>query len=232
MQIYVQKNQVGAENFQVFKLLDIGDTIGVKGTVFKTKTGEVTVLAQQVRLLTKALRPLPEKWHGLKDVETRYRQRYVDLIVNQEVRETFIRRTRIIDIIREFFKDRDFLEVETPMMQAVAGGATARPFRTHHNALNLELNLRIAPELYLKRLVVGGFERVFEINRNFRNEGISVKHNPEFTMIEFYWAYATYLDLMGITEELFATICQRLTGSDRIIYQGQEINFSPPWGPH
>ncbi|HIE06539.1 MAG TPA: lysine--tRNA ligase, partial [Desulfarculaceae bacterium] len=202
IQAYIRKNLVGDDNYKVFKLLDIGDTVGVSGTIFKTRTGELTVQADAIRLLTKSLRPLPEKWHGLKDVETRYRQRYVDLIVNQEVRDTFIKRTLIIDTIRDFFKEREFLEVETPMMQTVAGGATARPFTTHHNALDLDLNLRIAPELYLKRLVVGGFERVFEINRNFRNEGISIKHNPEFTMIEFYQAYATYLDLMGITEEL------------------------------
>ena len=229
VQAYIRKNLVGEENFKIFKLFDIGDTIGINGTIFKTRTGEVTVMAKSVRILTKALRPLPEKWHGLKDIETRYRQRYVDLIVNQEVRETFIKRTQIIDIIRDFFKEKEFLEVETPMMQAVAGGAAARPFSTHHNALNLDLNLRIAPELYLKRLVVGGFERVFEINRNFRNEGISIKHNPEFTMIEFYQAYATYLDLMGLTEELFVTICRTLNNNDTLIYQGQEINFTPPW---
>ena len=183
VQAYIRKNLIGEENFKIFKLFDIGDTIGVSGTIFKTRTGEVTIQATNVRMLTKSLRPLPEKWHGLKDIETRYRQRYVDLIVNREVRETFVKRTLIIDTIRDFFKEREFLEVETPMMQTVAGGATARPFTTHHNALNLDLNLRIAPELYLKRLVVGGFERVFEINRNFRNEGISIKHNPEFTMI-------------------------------------------------
>ncbi len=229
IQAYVRKNLVGDEQYKVFKLLDIGDTVGVSGTIFKTRTGEVTIQADSITLLTKSLRPLPEKWHGLKDIETRYRQRYVDLIVNQEVRDTFIKRTIIIDTIRNFFKERDFLEVETPMMQAVAGGAAARPFTTHHNALDLDLNLRIAPELYLKRLVVGGFERVFEINRNFRNEGISIKHNPEFTMIEFYQAYATYLDLMSITEELFTTICRTLNGSDAITYQGQEISFTAPW---
>ena len=229
IQAYIRKNLVGDDNYKVFKLLDIGDTVGVSGTIFKTRTGELTVQADAIRLLTKSLRPLPEKWHGLKDVETRYRQRYVDLIVNQEVRDTFIKRTLIIDTIRDFFKEREFLEVETPMMQTVAGGATARPFTTHHNALDLDLNLRIAPELYLKRLVVGGFERVFEINRNFRNEGISIKHNPEFTMIEFYQAYATYLDLMGITEELFTTICRTLNNSDTINYQGQEITFTAPW---
>ncbi|NPA24556.1 MAG: lysine--tRNA ligase [Deltaproteobacteria bacterium] len=229
VQAYIRKDKIGEDNFKVFKLFDIGDLVAINGTVFKTRTGEVTVLASEIRILTKSLRPLPEKWHGLKDIETRYRQRYVDLIVNQEVRETFIKRTKIIEIIRDFFKARDFLEVETPMMQPVAGGAAARPFITHHNALDIDLYLRIAPELYLKRLVVGGFERVFEINRNFRNEGISIKHNPEFTMIEFYQAYATYLDLMSITEELFVTICRELNDSDSITYQGHEINFTPPW---
>ncbi|MCK5680012.1 lysine--tRNA ligase [bacterium] len=229
LQAYIRKNLVGDDNYKVFKLLDIGDTVGISGVVFKTKTGEVTVQADAIVLLTKSLRPLPEKWHGLKDIETRYRQRYVDLIVNQEVRDTFTKRTIIIDTIRDFFKKREFLEVETPMMQTVAGGAAARPFTTHHNALDLDLSLRIAPELYLKRLVVGGFERVFEINRNFRNEGISIKHNPEFTMIEFYQAYATYLDLMSITEELFTTICRTLNDSETIVYQGQEISFAAPW---
>jgi len=172
-----------------------------------------------MQMITKSLRPLPEKWHGLKDVETRYRQRYVDLLVNGEVADTFKKRVEIIDGIRDFFKQRDFMEVETPMMQPVAGGATARPFVTHHNALNMELFLRIAPELYLKRLVVGGFERVFEINRNFRNEGISIQHNPEFTMLEFYQAYATYLDLMQLTEELFATLAERVCGSCSLTFE-------------
>jgi len=229
VQTYIRKNLVGDDNYKVFKLLDIGDTVGITGTIFKTRTGEVTVQANSIELLTKSLRPLPEKWHGLKDIETRYRQRYVDLIVNEDVRDTFKKRTLIIDTIRNFFKERDFLEVETPMMQTVAGGAAARPFMTHHNALDIDLNLRIAPELYLKRLVVGGFERVFEINRNFRNEGISIKHNPEFTMIEFYQAYATYLDLMSITEELFTSICRTVNGSENIIYQGHEISFKAPW---
>ena len=229
IQTYIRKNLVGDDNYKVFKLLDIGDTVGITGTVFKTRTGEVTVQANSIELLTKSLRPLPEKWHGLKDIETRYRQRYVDLIVNEDVRDTFKKRTLIIDTIRNFFKERDFLEVETPMMQTVAGGAAARPFMTHHNALDIDLNLRIAPELYLKRLVVGGFERVFEINRNFRNEGISIKHNPEFTMIEFYQAYATYLDLMSITEDLFTTICRTINGSENIIYQDHEISFKAPW---
>lgn len=229
IQIYIRRDKIGDEAFKIFKLYDIGDTVGAAGTVFKTRTGEVTVLVDELKILTKSLRPLPEKWHGLKDIETRYRQRYVDLIVNPGVRETFIKRTRIIEIIRNFFTGREFLEVETPMMQPVAGGAAARPFITHHNALDIDLYLRIAPELYLKRLVVGGFERVFEINRNFRNEGISIKHNPEFTMIEFYQAYATYLDLMGLTEELFLTISRELYDSETITYQGHEINFAPPW---
>ena len=229
IQIYVRKDTIDKDLFEAFKLFDIGDFIGVEGRVFKTRTGELTILVEQLCLLTKSLRPLPEKWHGLKDVETRYRQRYVDLLVNEEVADTFRKRIKIIDGIRDFFKKRDFLEVETPMMQPIAGGATARPFVTHHNALNMELFLRIAPELYLKRLVVGGFERVFEINRNFRNEGISIQHNPEFTMLEFYQAYATYLDLMQLTEELFATLAEQVCGSTTVAYQGQEIDLTPPW---
>ncbi len=195
----------------------------------RRRTGELTIVAEHIKLLTKSLRPLPEKWHGLKDVEERYRRRYVDLIVNQKVREVFLRRARIIESIRAFLTDRAFIEVETPMMQVLPGGAVAKPFKTHHNALGLDLYLRIAPELYLKRLIVGGLERVFEINRNFRNEGISVRHNPEFTMLEFYQAYATYEDLMDLTEEMVSTLVFTLFGSFTVSYNGQEINFTRPW---
>jgi lysyl-tRNA synthetase class 2 len=229
IQIYVRKDKISEDQFEIFKICDVGDFIGVEGKIFRTRTGELTVLAERLCLLTKSLRPLPEKWHGLKDVETRYRQRYVDLLVNGEVADTLKKRVKIIDGIRDFFKQRDFMEVETPMMQPIAGGATARPFVTHHNALNMDLFLRVAPELYLKRLVVGGFERVFEINRNFRNEGISIQHNPEFTMLEFYQAYATYLDLMQLTEELFACLAEQVCGSHNVTYQGQTIDLTPPW---
>ncbi|RLB44282.1 MAG: lysine--tRNA ligase [Deltaproteobacteria bacterium] len=229
IQIYVRKDKVGEDAFKIFKLMDIGDFIGVRGVLFRTRTGELTTLAHEVRLLCKALRPLPEKWHGLTDVETRYRQRYLDLIVNDHVREVFVLRSKIVQAFRGFFIEKGFLEVETPMMQPIPGGATARPFKTYHNALGMHLYLRVAPELYLKRLVVGGFEKVFEINRNFRNEGISVKHNPEFTMLEFYMAYATYEDLMELTEELFSKVAQGILGSTRITYQGNEIELKPPW---
>jgi lysyl-tRNA synthetase class 2 len=229
MQAYVRKDKVGEDQYGVFKLMDIGDIVGIRGSFFRTKTGELTILADEIKLLTKSMKPLPEKWHGLTDVETRYRQRYVDLIVNEDVKKVFILRSRIIQCFREFFTGKDFLEVETPMMQPIPGGATARPFKTFHNALGMDLYLRIAPELYLKRLVVGGFERVFEINRNFRNEGISVRHNPEFTMVEFYMAYATYEDLMTLTEELFNYILKETLGTNAIQYQGKNLDFSAPW---
>lgn len=228
-QAYVRKDSIGAESFESFETFDIGDIIGVRGRPFRTKTGELSIHASEVRLLTKSLLPLPEKFHGLTDVETRYRQRYVDLIVNPEVKEVFFKRARIIQLIREFMLRNDFLEVETPMMQPIPGGATARPFVTYHNALDRELYLRIAPELYLKRLLVGGFDKVFEINRNFRNEGISIRHNPEFTMMEFYQAYATYEDLINFTEELFCFVVEELFGSLEIECQGEKINFRRPW---
>ncbi len=229
MQAYVKRDQVGETPFDVFKLLDIGDFIGVTGTFFRTRTDELTLLAKGIELLSKSLRPLPEKWHGLTDIETRYRQRYVDLIVNDDVKEVFLLRSRIIQSIRGFFLRNDFLEVETPMMQPIPGGATARPFKTYHNALDMNLYLRVAPELYLKRLVVGGLERVFEINRNFRNEGVSVRHNPEFTMLEFYMGYATYEDLMAFTEELFNHLLLEIFGRRTITYQQNAIDFAPPW---
>lgn len=229
LQAYIRKDRVGSETYQIFKQLDIGDIVGLKGTVFQTKTGEWTLLAEQLELLCKATRPLPEKFHGLKDPEKRYRQRYLDLIMNPDTTQIFIKRTQIIQAIRTFFLNRDYLEVETPMMQPIPGGAEAAPFVTHHNALNMDLYLRIAPELYLKRLIVGGFERVFEINRNFRNEGVSTRHNPEFTMLEFYQAYATYQDLMDLTEKMFAEIAQKVLGTTEISYQGQSISFAGKW---
>ncbi|MGD0274951.1 MAG: lysine--tRNA ligase [Syntrophales bacterium] len=229
LQVFLRKNQVGKEAFSLFKKLDIGDILYTEGKLFKTRTGELTIDANAIRLLAKAVHPLPEKWHGLTDVEARYRQRHLDLIVNPKVREVFHRRSRVISLIRKFMESRDFLEVETPMMQPKAGGAMARPFKTHHNALGMDLYLRIAPELYLKRLVTGGLERVFEINRNFRNEGISALHNPEFTMMEFYMAYATYEDLMAFTEDLFGYIAENLFGSLKFIYQGTPIDLTPPW---
>jgi len=229
IQVYVKREVVGQEAYAQFKKWDIGDIAGFTGKLFKTKTGELTILADVIKLITKSLRPLPEKFHGLTDVETRYRQRYVDIIVNPEVRTTFRKRIKIIRLIREFLANREFLEVETPMMQPVPGGATAKPFKTYHNALDMDLYLRVAPELYLKRLLVGGFERVFEINRNFRNEGLSTRHNPEFTMLEFYQAYATYHDLMDLTEEMIPWLAQEINGSMEIMYQGQSVDLSPPW---
>lgn len=229
IQVCAQKDILGEEEYKLFKKFDLGDIVGIKGTLFKTKTGELTIKAEHIELVTKSLRPLPEKYHGLKDVELRYRQRYVDLIVNPEVREIFIKRSQIIRLIRNFLDQRGFLEVETPMMQPIPGGATARPFITHHNALNMDLYLRIAPELYLKRLLVGGFEKVYEINRNFRNEGISTQHNPEFTMLEFYQAYADFKMLMELTEELFAFLAQNICGSTKITYGDHQIDLTPPW---
>lgn len=229
MQCYASRDGLGQEAYAMFKKLDIGDIVGVRGRVFRTKTDEFTLDAAEVRLLSKSMRPLPEKFHGLKDVETRYRQRYVDLIVTPRSKQIFYARTRIIKEFRSFLDERGFLEVETPMMQPLPGGATARPFITHHNALDMQLYMRIAPELYLKRLLVGGFERVYEINRNFRNEGISTQHNPEFTMCEFYWAYATFEDLMDLTEELFAHIARQVTpdGGTVVDYQGERIDLTP-----
>jgi lysyl-tRNA synthetase class 2 len=229
IQGYIKRETVGAEAYGLFKKIDLGDIIALEGSLFRTKTGELTVWVKGFLLLAKALRPLPEKFHGLTDVEQRYRQRYLDLLVNPKVREIFKKRSRLIQLLREFMIHRGFLEVETPMMQAVPGGAAAKPFETFHNALNIPLFLRIAPELYLKRLVVGGLDRVFEINRNFRNEGISIQHNPEFTMIEFYQAYATYEDLMAFTEELFVHLAQNLQGGLTWTYQGESVDITPPW---
>jgi lysyl-tRNA synthetase, class II len=229
LQAYVQKQVLGPEAFALFKRLDLGDIVGFTGTLFRTRTGELTLAVTEFILLTKALLPLPEKYHGLTDVETRYRQRYLDLMVNPPVREVFLKRAAIISMMRKFFEARGFLEVETPMMQPIPGGATARPFVTHHQALDMTLYLRIAPELYLKRLIIGGFDRVFEINRNFRNEGLSIQHNPEFTMLEFYQAYATYEDLMALTEELICAVAQEVLGSLQLTCQGVSIDLTPPW---
>ena len=229
LQVYVRRDRLGEESYRLFQGLDVGDIVGVWGHLFRTKTKELTLDADGLKLLCKCLRPLPEKWHGLADVEARYRQRYVDLMVNREVRDVFEKRSRIIRIIRRFFEERDFLEVETPMMQSIPGGAAARPFITHHNTLDMDLYLRVAPELFLKRLLVGGIERVFELNRNFRNEGISVRHNPEFTMLEFYLAHATYEDLMTLTEELFVTIAEQTLGTLDLTWGEHKIDLRPPW---
>ena len=229
LQVYLKKDLLSEQAYTVVEQLDLGDWIGVTGTLFRTKTNEFTIEVHQLTFLSKALRPLPEKWHGLTDVETRYRQRYVDLIANPQVHHIFSNRSRIIAGIRAFLIERGFLEVETPMMHPIPGGAAAKPFVTHHNALGVDLYLRIAPELYLKRLIVGGFPRVFEINRNFRNEGISTIHNPEFTMLEFYVSYADYQDLIALTEELISSLAQQILGKTVIPYQGKEINLTPPW---
>lgn len=229
VQIYVRLDQVGETSYKAFDILDIGDIIGVRGVVFKTKTGETSVKVSELEVLTKSLYPLPDKFHGLKDVELRYRQRYVDLIVNPEVQHTFIARSRIIQSMRRYLDDLGYLEVETPTLHAIAGGATARPFITHHNALDMQLYMRIAIELHLKRLIVGGLEKVYEIGRVYRNEGISTRHNPEFTMIELYEAYADYEDIMRLTEGMIAHIAKDVLGSTTVMYQGKEINLAPPW---
>ena len=226
IQIYVKKDVVGEKGFELFHLLDLGDSIGVRGHLFRTKTNELSIWVEEIFFLSKALLPLPEKWHGLTDVELRYRQRYLDLIANEKSREVFVTRARVIQELRRFFDARGYIEVETPMMHPIPGGAAARPFVTHHNTLDVDLYLRIAPELYLKRLTVGGFDRVYEINRNFRNEGISTQHNPEFTMLEFYEAYSNYRDLMDMNEQLFALLAKNITGSATVKYGETELDFS------
>lgn len=229
IQIYFRQDVIGEKDYEIFNLLDIGDIIGVTGRVFRTKRGEISVEAHRFSLLTKSLRPLPEKWHGLKDVEIRYRQRYLDLITNPEVRDVFVLRSKTISAVRRYLDKMGFLEVETPVLHPIAGGASARPFITHHNALDMDMFLRIAPELYLKRLIVGGFEKVYELGRTFRNEGISYKHNPEFTMIELYQAYGDYETVMRIAEEVISYAAQEVLGTTKINYQGQDIDLTPPW---
>ena len=229
IQVYIRKDALSERDFAVFKLLDFGDFVGVQGHLFRTKTNELTIWATRLEFLAKCFIPLPEKWHGLQDIETRYRQRYLDLIVNPDSRRVFEIRSRVLASIRGFLNARGYLEVETPMMQPVAGGALARPFVTHHNALDMRLYLRIAPELYLKRLVVGGIERVYEINRNFRNEGISTQHNPEFTMLEFYQAYSEYRELMAMTEEMLAAVARETIGTERIRFGDHDISLAPPY---
>src|SRR6266511_3984957 len=229
VQVYIRQDSVPEVDFKIYKLLDFGDWVGVEGRLFRTKTNEFTIWASRLHFLAKCLLPLPEKWHGLTDVEIRYRQRYLDLIVNPDSRRVFETRSRVIAAIRDFMTERGYLEVETPMMQPLAGGAIARPFITHHNALDMDLYLRIAPELYLKRLTVGGLEKVFEINRNFRNEGISTQHNPEFTMMEFYEAYADYQALMRMTEDLVAAVARRAIGTEQITFGDHQISLQPPF---
>jgi len=229
IQLFIRVNEVKTNDFEVVKALDIGDIIGVHGALFVTKMGEKSVRVSRIEVLCKSVMCLPEKWHGLKDVETRYRQRYVDLIANKEIRETFIKRSRIVSLIRSLLDQKGFMEVETPMLQPMAGGARGRPFKSMHNAYDLEVFLRIAPELYLKRLLVGGLERVYELNRNFRNEGISTRHNPEFTMLEVYQSYGNFEDMMTLTEDLICHCAKEITGSYKVIYQGKEIDFTPPW---
>src|SRR4030066_1136512 len=229
IQVYVKSDEIGEEKFSLLDLLDIGDIVGVTGTVFKTKTGEITVRATDLVMLSKSLRPLPEKWHGLQDKELRYRQRYLDLIATPGVKEIFIKRAKITKAIRNFLDEKGFVEVETPIFQPIYGGASARPFKTYHNALGTDLYLRIADELYLKRLIVGGFEKVYEIAIDFRNEGIDRWHNPEFSMLEFYWAYASYEDLMVLTEEMLSGVVKEITGDYRVKYGDDTIDFTPPW---
>ncbi len=229
LQLYFKKDLLGEKDYQFFKTLDIGDFIGVSGSVFITKTGELTLKIKKFFLLAKSIKPLPEKWHGLKDVEIRYRQRYLDILVNDEVRRVFITRTKIIKAIKKFLDQKGFLEVETPMMQPIPGGARARPFVTHHNALDRDLFLRIAPELYLKRLIVAGIDKVYELNRSFRNEGISIRHNPEFTMLEVYQAYIDYYGMMQLCEQIIAAVVKEIFGEERIFYKGNEIPFTSPW---
>lgn len=228
VQLYIRLDAVGEDQFEYFKKVDLGDIIGVEGTVMKTKMGELSIRVEEITHLSKSIRPLPEKFHGLKDIEERYRRRYVDLIMNQESRETFILRSKIITMIRNFLNDRSFLEVETPILHSILGGAAARPFETHHNTLDMPFYLRIAPELYLKRLLVGGFDAVYELGRNFRNEGMSVKHNPEFTMLELYQAYGNLASMMELTEDLISSIAKEL-GKETIEYGGEEITFAKPW---
>lgn len=229
IQLYIRINDVGEERLKEYKSFDIGDLLSITGMVFKTQTGEITLHIKDFKLVAKSLKPLPEKWHGLKDPDLRYRQREVDLIMNPEVRETFMKRNLIIKGIREFLDNRGFMEVETPILSPIAGGAAARPFITHHNALDIDMYLRIATELYLKRLIVGGFEKVYDMGKNFRNEGIDIRHNPEFTMIELYQAYTDYYGMMEITENMVAYVCEKVNGTTKVTYQGTEIDFTPPW---
>ncbi len=229
IQLYAKADYLGQDKFDTLRDMDIADIIAVKGELFKTHTGEPTVKVEEFTVLAKALRPLPEKWHGLKDVEIRYRQRYLDLIANEEVRKVFVIRSKIIKAIRNFLEERGFLEVETPMMHSIAGGAAGRPFKTHHNEYDIDLFLRIAPELYLKRLLVGGLDRVYEINRSFRNEGVSTRHNPEFTMLEVYQAYANYEDMMKLSQDLIVSVAKEVLGKEQITYQGKLIDLTPPW---
>ena len=229
IQLYIKKNEVGEKAYNLFKRLNVGDIIGIKGFIFKTRTGELTILVKELVLLAKSVRPLPEKWHGLRDVETRYRKRYLDLIINPRAKEIFILRSKLIHYMRTYLNDNNFLEVETPILQPLYGGAMAKPFKTYHNALDMEMYLRIAPELYLKRLIVGGLEKVYEINKNFRNEGISIKHNPEFTMMELYEAYNDYIGMMEFTEKMIVSIFEKLGLGTKISYQGNVLDFSLPW---